>query len=132
MRREFSHSFLRWLLKGWFLLAAFVFTVLLVIDVFEHRWFIVVWIAFSLGLAWYVAPAIRVGPEGVAVKYLWRYHAIPWSRIVRVRRTFLGAQIMTAETHPAYRVVSYQFPMPGVDELVRVLGAESGGRRRSP
>ena len=130
MSHEFAFPVTRWLLKSWFLLSAFVFAYLFWVDVFVHRWFVGVWVLFSLGLAFYVAPAIRLDAGGLSVKYLWRYRPIPWQRVLAVQRTALGAQILTSETHLAYRVVSYQFPMPGVDDLVEAVRASMGGVRR--
>ncbi len=127
--REFSHPVMRWLLKGWFLTAAAVFAWLLWNGVFRYPWFVALWIGFSLLLAWYVAPAIRVEPTEMLVKYLWRYRPIPWGHVLRVRRTALGAQIVTADSHPAYRVVSYQFPMPGIDRLVQAVEERTGRKR---
>lgn len=123
MSREFSFPTLRWLLKSWFFASALFFFYLFWIDVFVHRWFILLWTFFSLGLGLYVAPAIRVGSRALGVKYLWRYRMIPWNRVVTVQRTALGAQIMTRERHWAYRVVGYQLPMPAIDELVAAVRA---------
>lgn len=128
MRTEFSYPVTRWLLKGWFFSSAAAFLYLFWIDVFVHRWFILLWSFFSLGLGAYVAPAIRVGPRTLGVKYLWRYRSIPWERVLQVQRTFLGAQILTLEPNWAYRVVGYQYPMPGVRDLVRAV--RQGMRRR--
>lgn len=118
---EFSFPVIRWLLKAWFFLSAALFLYLFWIDIFVHRWFILLWSLLCLGLGAYVAPAIRVGPRALGVKYLWRYRLIPWSRIVDVQRTFLGAQILTAEPNWAYRVVGYQYPMPAVGDLVHAV-----------
>lgn len=118
---EWSYPVARWLVKGWFFASAGAFLYLFWIDLFVHRWFILVWSLFSLGLGAYVAPAIRVGPSALAVKYMWRWRAIPWSRVVDVQRSILGAQILTAETHWAYRVVGYQWPMPGIGGLVEAV-----------
>ncbi|HUP01142.1 MAG TPA: hypothetical protein VM737_06435 [Gemmatimonadota bacterium] len=118
---EFAYPLLRWILKGWFFLSAIIFLYLFWIDVFVHRWFILLWALFSLGLGAYVAPAIRIGREWLGVKYLWSYRRIPWSRVVDVQRTVFGAQIMTAELNWAYRVVGYQYPMPHVNELVTAI-----------
>ncbi|HUP20607.1 MAG TPA: hypothetical protein VM778_11730 [Gemmatimonadota bacterium] len=115
---EFSFPAVRWLLKAWFFLSAALFLYLFWIDIFVHRWFILLWSFLCLGLGAYVAPAIQVGPTELGVKYLLRYRAIPWDRVVDVQRTLLGAQILTAESHWAYRVVGYQYPMPGVRDLV--------------
>jgi hypothetical protein len=123
MSREFSFPIMRWLLKSWFFLSALLFLYLFWIDLFVHRWFILLWAFFSLGLAFYVAPAIRVGPSALGVKYLWRYRLIPWHRVVAVQRSVLGAQIMTREPHWAYRVVGYQVPMPAIDDLVAAVRA---------
>ncbi|HUF89772.1 MAG TPA: PH domain-containing protein [Gemmatimonadota bacterium] len=125
---EFAFPWIRWLLKAWFWIGAVFFFYLFWIDIFVHRWFILLWAFFSLGLGAYVAPAIRVDPQGLEVKYLWRYRRIPWGRVLNVQRTLLGAQILTVERNWAYRVVGYQFPMPGVGELVEVV--EAGLRRR--
>ncbi|MDX1622552.1 MAG: hypothetical protein R3199_01025 [Gemmatimonadota bacterium] len=118
---EFSFPWVRWLLKAWFFVSAVFFLYLFWIDLFVHRWFILLWSFFSLGLGAYVAPAIRVGRNGLGVKYLWRYRRIPWERVLEVHRTFLGAQILTDEPNWAYRVVGYQYPMPGVRELVAAV-----------
>ena len=126
MIREFSFPIMRWLLKGWFFLSAIIFFYLFWIDIFVHRWFILLWSLFSFGLGLYVAPAIHVSPAALGVKYLWRYRLIPWHRVLRVRRTALGAQILTREPHWAYRVVGYQVPMPAVDELVAAVEARLG------
>lgn len=126
---EFAFPLLRWLLKSWFFLSAGVFLYLFWIDLFVHRWFILLWALFSLGLGAYVAPAIRIGRDSLCVKYLWRYRRIPWSRVVDVQRTPLGAQILTAEPNWAYRVVGYQYPMPNIGELVTAIRhAMQGGR----
>ncbi|MBW3660552.1 MAG: hypothetical protein KY397_02845 [Gemmatimonadetes bacterium] len=116
--REYSFPLVRWLLKGWFFASAAVFLYLFWIDLFVHRWFILLWSFFSLALGAYVAPAIRVGPRSLSVKYLWSWRSIPWSRVVDVQRSILGAQILTAESNWAYRVVGYQWPMPEIRELV--------------
>lgn len=125
---EFAFPWIRWLLKAWFWIGAVFFFYLFWIDIFVHRWFILLWAFFSLGLGAYVAPAIRVDPQGLQVKYLWRYRRIPWGRVLNVQRTLLGAQILTVERNWAYRVVGYQFPMPGVGELVEAV--EASLRRR--
>lgn len=126
---EFAFPWIRWLLKAWFLIGAVFFFYLFWIDLFVHRWFILLWAFFSLGLGAYVAPAIRVDRQGLQVKYLWRYRRIPWGRVLNVQRTLLGAQILTVERNWAYRVVGYQFPMPGVGELVEVVEASLRRRR---
>lgn len=118
---EFSYPWIRWLLKAWFFISSIFFFYLFWIDIFVHRWFILLWALFSLGLAAYVAPAIRVGPRALGVKYLWSYRRIPWSRVVNVQKTFLGAQILTAEPNWVYRIVGYQYPMPGVRDLVTAI-----------
>ena len=118
---EFSYPAVRWLLKGWFFLSAAIFLYLFWIDLFVHRWFILLWSVLCFGLGAYVAPAIRVAPAALGIKYLWRYRSIPWERVMNVQRTPLGAQILTAEPHWAYRVVGYQYPMPGVRELVEAI-----------
>lgn len=118
MRSEFSFPLVRWVLKGWFFASAAVFFYLFWIDLFVHRWFILLWSFFSLALGAYVAPAIRVDPSALSVKYLWRWRAIPWSRVVDVQRSLLGAQILTAEPNWMYRVVGYQWPMPAIRDLV--------------
>lgn len=118
---EFSFPAVRWLLKAWFFLSAALFFYLFWIDLFVHRWFIFLWALLCLGLGAYVAPAIRVAPTALGVKYLWRYRSIPWDRVVDVHRTLLGAQILTVEPHWAYRIVGYQYPMPGVRDLVDVV-----------
>lgn len=107
-------------------MSAGLFLYLFWIDLFVHRWFILLWSFFSLGLGAYVAPAIRIDRRALGVKYLWRYRAIPWSRVVEVQRTVFGAQILTAESHWAYRVVGYQFPMPHVRELVAAIRVAIG------
>jgi hypothetical protein len=119
MRREFAYPAVRWLLKSWFFGSAILFFYLFWIDVFVHRWFILLWSVFSLGLGVYVAPAIWIGREGLAVKYLWTYRHIPWERVMSVKRTLLGAQFLTVDPHWLYRVVGYQYPMPKVGELVQ-------------
>lgn len=119
--REFSYPVLRWLLKGWFFLSALVFFYLFLADVFVHRWFILLWTFLCVGLGAYVAPSIRVEPGALSVKYLWRWRSIPWTRVLAVQRTVLGAQILTTEPHWAYRVVGYQVPMPAIGELVRSI-----------
>lgn len=48
MSHEFAFPVTRWLLKSWFLLSAFVFAYLFWVDVFVHRWFVGVWVLFSL------------------------------------------------------------------------------------
>lgn len=121
MRHEFSFPLVRWVLKGWFFASAAIFFYLFWIDLFVHRWFILLWSFFSLGLGAYVAPAIRVESSALSVKYLWRWRAIPWSRVVDVHRSLLGAQILTAEPNWVYRVVGYQWPMPGIRELVESI-----------
>jgi hypothetical protein len=126
---EFSFPWVRWLIKSWFWISALFFLYLFWIDIFVHRWFILLWAVFSAGLGAYVAPAIRVEPRGLHVKYLWRYRWIPWNRVLDVHRTLLGAQILTIEPNWAYRVVGYQYPMPGVRQLVRAVGE---GLERSP
>lgn len=118
MTSEYSFPAVRWLLKGWFFASAAVFLYLFWVDVFVHRWFILLWSFFSLGLGAYVAPAIRVESSALSVKYLWRWRSIPWSRVVDVHRSPLGAQILTAEPNWVYRVVGYQWPMPGIRDLV--------------
>ena len=125
---EFAFPFVRWLLKGWFFASAAAFLYLFWLDVFVHRWFILLWSLFSLTLGAYVAPAIRVEPSALGVKYLWRWRSIPWSRVLAVQKTLLGAQIMTTEPNWAYRVVGYQYPMPRVPELVALVRARM--RRR--
>lgn len=120
---EFAFPWVRWLLKTWFWIGAVFFFYLFWIDLFVHRWFILVWALFSLGLGAYVAPAIRVDPRALHVKYLWRYRPIPWGRVLDVQRTLLGAQILTVEPNWAYRVVGYQYPMPGVRQLVEAVEA---------
>jgi len=120
---EFAFPWVRWLLKAWFWIGAVFFFYLFWIDIFVHRWFILLWSFFSLGLGAYVAPAIRVDPQGLDVKYLWRYRRIPWGRVLNVQRTLFGAQILTLEPNWAYRVVGYQFPMPGVGQLVEMVEA---------
>ena len=132
MKREFAYPAVRWLLKGWFFGSAVLFFYLFWIDLFVHRWFILLWSLFSLGLGVYVAPAIRIGRDALAVKYLWRYRRIPWSRVMGVQKTPLGAQILTAESHWLYRVVGYQFPMPAIPELVAAVRARATGTRPSP
>ena len=129
---EFSFPWVRWLIKGWFWLSALFFLYLLWMDVFAHRWFILLWALFSTALGAYVAPAIRVEPRGLHVKYLWRYRHIPWHRVLDVQRTLFGAQILTLEPHWAYRVVGYQYPMPAVRQLVTAVGQglARGARRR--
>jgi len=130
---EFAFPVVRWILKGWFFASAVAFLYLFWIDIFVHRWFILLWSFFSAGLSLYVAPAIRVEPTGLGVKYLWRWRSIPWSRVLAVQKTVLGAQIMTAEPNWVYRVVGYQYPMPQVPELVAVVRAAlrtRGERRR--
>ena len=119
---EFSFPWVRWLIKTWFWISALFFLYLFWIDIFVYRWFILLWAMFSAGLGAYVAPAIRVEPSALHVKYLWRYRPIPWSRVLEVHRTLLGAQIMTVEPHWAYRVVGYQYPMPGVRQLEEAVG----------
>lgn len=126
---EFTFPAVRWLLKGWFFASSVAFLYLFWLDVFVHRWFILLWSFFSLGLGAYVAPAIRVGPSGLGVKYLWRWRSIPWDRVFAVQKTLLGAQIMTTEPNWAYRVVGYQYPMPRVPELVAVVRARMRRRR---
>lgn len=123
---EFSYPTVRWLLKGWFFASAGLFLYLFWVDVFIHRWFILLWSLLCVGLGAYVAPAVRVEPRALAVKYLWRYRSIPWGRVVGVQRTPLGAQILTADSHWAYRVVGYQYPMPGVRALVRAVRSRIG------
>jgi hypothetical protein len=118
---EFAYPVVRWLLKGWFFGSAVLFLYLFSIDVFVHRWFILLWSLFSVGLGAYVAPAIRVGPKSLGVKYLWRYRRIPWDRVLDVQRTVFGVQILTTEPNWAYRVVGYQRPMPAVSELVTAV-----------
>lgn len=118
MTSEYSFPAVRWLLKGWFFASAAVFLYLFWVDVFVHRWFILLWSFFSIGLGAYVAPAIRLESNAMSVKYLWWWRPIPWSRVVDVQRSILGAQILTAEPNWAYRVVGYQWPMPGIRELV--------------
>jgi hypothetical protein len=118
---EFAFPVLRWLFKGWFFVSAALFIYLLWIDLFAYPWFILLWAIFSLGLGAYVAPAIRVGPEALGVKYLWRYRRIPWHLVIDVQWTPFGAQILTAESNWAYRVVGYQYPMPRVRELVAAI-----------
>lgn len=137
MRREFAYPAIRWLLKGWFFGSAALFFCLFWTDVFVYRPFIMLWSMFSLVLGVYVAPAIRIGREGLAVKYLWTYRHIPWGRVMRIQRTRLGAQFLTVEPHWMYRVVGYQCPMPKVGELVhaarvaqRVRGFAAGEGRR--
>ena len=125
---EFAFPWVRWLLKAWFWIAAPFFLYLFWIDLFVHRWFILFWACFSLGLGAYVAPAIRVESGGLEVKYLWRYRSIPWARVLAVQRTLLGAQVLTRDRNWAYRVVGYQHPMPGVGRLVEAV--EAGLRRR--
>lgn len=128
---EFTHPAVRWLLKGWFFASAFAFAYLFSIDVFVHRWFILLWSVFSFALGVYVAPVIRVGREALGVKYLWRYRRIPWHRVLDVQRTLLGVQILTTEANWVYRVVGYQYPLPGVSDLtsaVRLAMREGGGR----
>jgi hypothetical protein len=98
-----------------------LFLYLFSIDVFVHRWFILLWSLFSVGLGAYVAPAIRVGPKDLGVKYLWRYRRIPWDRVLDVQRTVFGVQILTTESNWAYRVVGYQRPMPAVSELTAAI-----------
>lgn len=131
MKREFAFPAVRWLLKGWFFGSAVLFFYLFWIDLFVHRWFIFLWSLFSLGLGIYVAPAIRIGRDALAVKYLWRYRRIPWSQVMGVQKTPLGAQILTAESHWLYRVVGYQFPMPAIPELVAAVRARATGGRSS-
>jgi hypothetical protein len=114
---EFAYPLVRWLLKSWFFGSAVLFLYLFSIDVFVHRWFILLWSLFSLGLGAYVAPAIRIGPKALGVKYLWRYRRIPWGRVLNVQRTMFGVQILTTEPNWAYRIVGYQRPMPAVAEL---------------
>ena len=128
MTGEFSYPLTRWLLKSWFFVSAILFLYLFWIDVFVHRWFVLLWSFFSFGLGFYVAPAIRIGPQGLGVKYLWRYRRIPWARVIGVQRSFLGAQIMTSERNWAYRVVGYQVPMPRIDDLVEAIRARMGRR----
>lgn len=123
MKLEFAYPLIRWLLKGWFFGSAALFLYLFWIDIFVHRWFILLWALFSLGLGVYVAPAIRVGRDALGVKYLWRYRRIPWHRVVSVQKSALGAQILTVESHWLYRVVGYQFPMPRIPELVAAVRA---------
>ncbi len=118
---EFAYPVVRWLLKGWFFGSAVLFLYLFSIDVFVHRWFILLWSLFSVGLGAYVAPAIRVGPKDLGVKYLWRYRRIPWDRVLDVQRTVFGVQILTTESNWAYRVVGYQRPMPAVSELTAAI-----------
>lgn len=118
---EFAYPVVRWLLKGWFFGSAVLFLYLFSIDVFVHRWFILLWSLFSVGLGAYVAPAIRVGRKGLGVKYLWRYRRIPWDRVLDVQRTMFGVQILTTEPNWAYRVVGYQRPMPAVSELAAAV-----------
>lgn len=130
MTREYSFPVVRWLLKGWFFSSAAAFLYLFWIDVFVHRWFILLWSFFSLALGAYVAPAIRVESKALSVKYLWRWRAIPWSRVVDVQRSILGAQILTAEQNWAYRVVGYQWPMPAIHELVEEVRIALGRRGR--
>ena len=125
---EFAFPWVRWLLKAWFWIGAVFFLYLFWIDLFVHRWFILIWSFFSAGLGAYVAPAIRIDPEALQVKYLWRYRQIPWGRVLNVQRTLLGAQILTVEPNWAYRVVGYQYPMPGVSQLVAAV--EASLRRR--
>ncbi|HET6342352.1 MAG TPA: hypothetical protein VFG78_09250 [Gemmatimonadota bacterium] len=129
MKREFAYPAVRWLLKGWFFGSAVLFFYLFMIDVFVHRWFILLWSIFSLGLGVYVAPAIRIGKDALAVKYLWKYRRIPWERVMRVERTLLGAQFLTVEPHWMYRVVGYQYPMPRVRELVAAARSAQRARR---
>lgn len=128
---EFGFPLIRWILKGWFFGSAALFLYLFWIDLFVHRWFILLWSVFSLGLGAYVAPAIRVLDRSLEVKYLWRYRAIPWNRVLGVQRTVLGAQILTSESNWMYRVVGYQVPMPRIDTLVQAIeqGIRRGGRR---
>lgn len=128
---EFAFPLLRWFLKAWFFTSALLFLYLFWIDIFVHRWFILLWAFFSFGLGMYVAPAIRVEPRGLGVKYLWRYRAIPWGRVVTVHRTILGAQIMTTDPHWAYRVVGYQYPMPAIGELVQAVRIGISRKSRS-
>lgn len=123
---EFAFPWIRWLIKGWFWISALFFFYLFWLDIFIHRWFILVWAMFSLGLGAYVAPAILVEPHALHVKYLWRYRRIPWGRVLDVQRTLFGAQILTRERHWAYRVVGYQYPMPAVRELVNAVGRGLG------
>lgn len=118
---EFAYPAVRWIIKGWFFGSAALFAYLSWIDVFEYRWFVVLWSAFSLLLGAYVAPAIRVGQRSLGVKYLWWYRSIPWSRVIDVQRTVFGAQILTEEPNWAYRVVGYQYPMPRASELVTAV-----------
>ena len=118
---EFGFPWVRWLLKSWFWISSVFFFYLFYIDLFVHRWFILLWALFSLGLGAYVAPAIRVERGALHVKYLWRYRAIPWHRVLDVQRTLFGAQILTREPHWAYRVVGYQYPMPMVRQLVEAV-----------
>jgi len=115
---EFAFPWVRWLLKTWFWIGSLFFLYLFWIDIFVHRWFILLWAFFSLVLGAYVAPAIRVEPRALHVKYLWRYRSIPWRLVLDVQRTLFGAQILTVEPNWAYRVVGYQYPMPGVGQLV--------------
>lgn len=127
---EFSFPLVRWALKGWFFVSAAIFLYLSWIDLFVHRWFVLLWSFLCLGLGAYIAPEIRVGPNTLGVKYLWRYRSIPWSRVVDVQRTILGAQILTAEPNWAYRVVGYQYPMPAVRDLVATVSAALRRRGR--
>jgi hypothetical protein len=119
---EFAFPAVRWLIKGWFWISAVFFLYLFWLDIFVHRWFILLWAMFSLGLGAYVAPAIRVESQALHVKYLWWYRRIPWDRVLDVQRTLLGAQILTRERNWAYRVVGYQYPMPAVRKLVDAVG----------
>lgn len=128
---EFAFPWVRWLLKAWFWIGAVFFFYLFWIDLFVHRWFIMIWSFFSLGLGAYVAPAIRIDPDALQVKYLWRYRPIPWGRVLSVQRTLLGAQILTVEPNWAYRVVGYQYPMPGVGSLVAAVEASLRRRGRA-
>lgn len=120
---EFSYPVLRWLLKGWFFASSALFLYFFWSDVFEVRVFILLWAIFSFVLGVYVAPAIRIDSESLDVKYLWRYRAIPWRRVLAAEQTVFGAQILTADSNWAYRVVGYQVPMPGAAELVAAVRA---------
>ena len=129
-RAAFDFPVLRFIVKGWFFFSAVIFFYLFWMDVFVHRYFILVWALFCLFLAFYTAPAIRVGPSNLGVKYVLRYHLVPWRKVIAVKRGLLGLQIFTLERNPLYRCVNYQFPLPYRGVLAELVVRQIEAHRR--
>lgn len=111
------------MVKGFFLVSGGLFLYLAAIDLFRYWLLPVLWAGFCWFLAVYAAPAIRLDERFLHVKY-WRcFHSIPWNRVLQVRQSPLGLQVLTSEPRWLYKLITYQFPMPSPKRLAAALEA---------